>query len=333
MNDKQTNYDDSDNERDDETIVVGLEGVGKRLDVFLSKRFPTWSRNFWHDVISRGGVAIERDDCSAGRVQPSRKLLENDRITIDKKYVRQEDPHPFIGKIDIVYQSETFVGANKPPGLLSHPAGLFGTGSLIDKLKVRFGMLHLCGRLDRFTSGLVLLARDTDSLARVEKVADENNVKKYYLALVEGHPKEDRGFIDAPVGSDEHSSIRLKMAIIVEGKESLTEYETLAQSDEHSLLRVRLHTGRKHQIRLHLAHIGCPIVGDKLYGKIIDYQYFTPGRGNLHSYWPGWHALHCYQMQFPEKVLQEDETTITAPVIGPMRMALQVAGFNLENLL
>ena len=329
--DNTTPMDDS--APDDETVVVGPEGIGKRLDVFLSKRFPTWSRNFWHDVIARGGISVERDDCAAGRVLPSRRLLEYDRITIDKSYVRQEDPHPFIGKIEIVYETETFIGANKPPGLLSHPAGLFGTGSLIDKLKERFGMLHLCGRLDRFTSGLVLLARDKSSLTRVEKIVEENEAHKYYLALVEGNPAQEKGFINEPIGSDEHSSIRLKMAIVKGGKASRTEYETLAKNKTHSLLRVRLHTGRKHQIRVHLAHIGCPIVGDKLYGKTIDYQYFTPGRGNLHSYWPGWHALHCYQMQFPKSTVAKEETTITAPVIGPMRNALQLAGFKLEELL
>ena len=319
-----------------EVISVGEKGAGKRLDHFLSRRFPTWSRSFWQAVIARGGVEITRQGLAPGSPQASRRLLQGDSIYIDSSFIRQEDPHPFDEALRILHCKERFIAVDKAAGLLSHPAGLFGGGSLIDLLKERFSPLHLCGRLDRFTSGILLLARDKEALSQFEQLSFRGLVGKYYLALVEGVPKEPRGFIEAPIAKDENSSIKLKMAISPRGKKARTEYELVSQKSSakglRSILKLRLETGRKHQIRLHLDHIDCPIVGDKLYGREIDYEYFTPGRGNLHSYWPSWHGLHCYRLSFPSTLVELGGQELLLEPKRELAKEIESSGFTKSDL-
>jgi len=311
---------------DGEPVVVGPLAAGLRLDRFLCMRFPSWSRSFWHDVIRRGGILLERQGPPAGAVHPSRRLLAGDVVVVDPSVVRRDCPHPFDGDIAVLFANERFVAADKPPGLLTHPAGLFGTGSLVCRLKAAHGMLHICGRLDRFTSGVVLCARTKAARADFDAATDADTVEKQYLALVDGHPSPAVGDIDAPVGSDTTSPIRLKMAVTTDGRPSRTSYRVIATAGPRSLLLVTLHTGRKHQIRVHLAHRGWPVVGDKLYGPVVDEDYFTPGRGNLHAYWPGWRGLHCYRRHLPAGLAGPDEVVVEAPPSGPFAAELQALG-------
>jgi len=303
-----------------ETITVTELGDGKRLDVWLSKRFPSFSRHFWTKLIDKGAITIARDDNSPGRVRGSRRVLELDRITIDTRLVRAVDPgHTFFGKIEILYEDSILLAVSKPAGLLTHPAGLFGAGSLIDILEESYGPLHLCGRLDRFTSGIVLLSKGGQHLLPFDNAVEKNLVGKEYLAITEGVVSPESGTIAEPIDHDETSEIFLKMAVTDSGKASVTHYETIKATDRNSLLLCKIETGRKHQIRVHMSHLGYPVVNDKLYGEAIDYEYFTPMRGNLHSYWPSWHGLHCYRMTIDSTVFStKEDIVIICPLFGEM---------------
>jgi 23S rRNA pseudouridine1911/1915/1917 synthase len=302
------------------TIVVSELGDGKRLDVWLSKRFPSFSRHFWTKLIDKGAITISREDNAPGKVRASRKVLEHDKITIDTKQVRGiELEHTYSGTIDVIYEDDILLAVRKPAGLLTHPAGKFGAGSLMDILIKEHGPLYLCGRLDRFTSGIVLLVKDGQNLLPFDNAVERHLVCKEYLAITDGVITPPSGTISAPIDHDESSEILLKMAVIDSGKSSITHYETLKSTVSNSLLLCRIETGRKHQIRVHLSNLGYPVVNDKLYGKEIDYEYFTPMRGNLHSYWPSWHGLHCYRMTINASVFStKEDVVITCPLFGEM---------------
>lgn len=326
MNDEAVPSDDTEAAADVDVVEVGEDGAGLRLDVFLSRRFPTWSRSFWARLADEGGLAVERDATSAGRPVASRRLQQGDRVVIDLTRVRPENSTPFTGEVPILLVNDRFVAVDKPPGLLSHPTGRFGTGSLVDLLRDRYGLLHPCGRLDRFTSGVNLFARSVSVCADFERAAERDLIDKQYLALVEGAPPADEGVVDAPIGPADGSWVRLKMAVRPDGKPSRTSWRVVAgRGTARRLLLVTLHSGRKHQIRVHLAHIGCPVVADKLYGATEDLDYFTPGRGTLYSYYPDWQALHCWRLRLPPGLLDGGSapTAVTAPPSGAFAEALR----------
>jgi len=297
--------------KNNQKITVSEIGAGKRLDTWLSQRFPSFSRNFWVKLIKNGAIEIIRNDIPAGKVRRSRILLENDIISINTCMIRGHEPeHDFTGIIKVLYEDDNLLAVRKPAGLLTHPAGLFGAGSLIDIIEEEYGSLYICGRLDRFTSGIIVLAKQKSGPALFDNGVEKHLISKEYLALVKGIPSPPSGTIREPIDHDQSSEILLKMTVSKSGKAAVTTYKTLrtenyeilGTKNYYSLLSCSIEAGKKHQIRVHLSHIGYPIFKDKLYDQKIDYDYFTPRRGNLHSYWPSWHGLHCYKITIPSAV-------------------------------
>lgn len=219
----------------------------------------------------------------------------------------------------ILFEDDELLAINKPSDLVCHPTKGDVYSSLISRVRLHLGAdarPQLINRLDRETSGVVLVAKEDAVAKELRQMWEHRRVHKEYLAIVHGHPKADHGMVDAPLGKDEQSKVAIKDCVRAEGLPSKTEYwterrferSTPAGKNENqafSLLRVQPHTGRKHQIRIHLAHEGHPIVGDKLYGgdedlylALVERRLTEEQRARLIL---PCHALHARNVKFSWK--------------------------------
>jgi 23S rRNA pseudouridine1911/1915/1917 synthase len=186
--------------------------------------------------------------------------------------------YPSVEKLfDILYEDRELLAINKPAGLVCHPTKTDEYSSLISRARLHLGPgahPQLVNRLDRETSGVILIAKDANTARELRRIWENRQVEKDYLAIVHGHVPEAHGVIDAPLGKDEQSQVAIKDCVRADGAAARTEYwvqqQFANQQSPFTLLLVRPQTGRKHQIRIHLAHLGHPIVGDKLYGGDED---------------------------------------------------------------
>ena len=250
---------------------------GERLDVFLARRFPGLSRSGARRQIDKGLAQVEGEVSRA-----SQRLRFGDVVR-----VWPEQPAGPVAKaesipIDVRYEDADLIVISKAVGLTVHPAPGEPTGTLVNALlahcpdlqaigdAIRPGIVH---RLDKNTSGVMMVAKNAASLHHLQDQIRERSVEKRYWAVVAGIPQPESGRIDAPIGRDRLDPRR--MTIVQNGKASQTEYEVVERFADSSLLECRLITGRTHQIRVHLAAQGHPIVGDVIYGiesDLIDRQ-------------------------------------------------------------
>jgi 23S rRNA pseudouridine1911/1915/1917 synthase len=242
---------------------------GERLDVFVARVLPALTRSHVRRLIDGGRVRVDGTPAKAAlRLEPGR------RVSVDAPPPLPAHATPEDIPLDIIYEDADVLAVNKPAGMTVHPAAGHESSTLVNAILahcddlsgiggvMRPGIVH---RLDRDTSGIILVAKNDAAHQSLARQLKERSVEKTYLALVEGTPKPATGVIDAPIARDPRR--RQRMAVVAGGREAQTDYRVVERFRGASLVEARPRTGRTHQIRVHLAAIGHPIVGDRLYGK------------------------------------------------------------------
>ena len=252
------------------TFTVKARIEGKRVDAYLSGRFPDYSRSVCQKLIEADAVLVNGQP-----VKASYRVRLGDEIRVWLPELADDAPMPEDIPLEVVYEDAAFTVVNKSAGMVTHPAKGHWSGTLVNALQFRFDSLstlageHRPGivhRLDRDTTGLLIVAKDDKAHRELALQFEQRTIHKEYLAIVSGVPTRDSDYIERTIGP--HPTNREKMAIrLLEdgGKEAVTFYEVLERFRGYALVRCKPATGRTHQIRVHLTHIGCPIVADKLY--------------------------------------------------------------------
>jgi 23S rRNA pseudouridine1911/1915/1917 synthase len=252
-----------------------LEATGERLDRALAETLPDLSRMQWQRLIREGQVTVDGQRARASyRILGGEKLEATIPDVVEAEVTAEEIP------LDIRYEDHDLIVVNKPPGMVVHPSLGHAGGTLVNALLAhcpdlegvggerRPGIVH---RLDKDTSGLIIAAKHDHALWYLQNQFKQRTVRKVYLALVNGSLQPPEALIDAPIGRDPRH--RKKMAVVVRAdgrgdpRPAQTSYRTVNYFKEYTFVECRPHTGRKHQIRVHMAYVGYPIAGDTLYGR------------------------------------------------------------------
>ena len=252
---------------------IVVTDAGKRLDKLISEKLPELTRSAVQHLMQDGCVTI------AGKpVKKNTRASAGDVITVELPEPREVEIEPENIPLDIVYEDEDIIVVNKPKGMVVHPAPGNWSGTLVNALmyhcgdslsgingEIRPGIVH---RIDKDTSGLLVVAKNDRAHQSLAEQIKVHSAGRRYFAVVYGTPREQKGTVNAPIAR--HPIDRKKMAVLAGGREAITHYEVLEQYAGYSYLTFLLETGRTHQIRVHMAHIGHPIIGDPLYGPAKD---------------------------------------------------------------
>ncbi len=251
-----------------ENIIVNEEDL--RLDTYISSKYENLSRTMIQKLIEDGNVLVNDKPKKI-----SYKIKMGDNIKIYFPEAKEVDIKPQEIPLEIIYEDNDIIVVNKPKGLVVHPANGNPDGTLVNAImalcknslsgiggEIRPGIVH---RLDKDTSGLLIVAKNDLAHINLSNQIKERQVKKIYIALVRGIIKEDYATINMPIG---RSTVdRKKMAVRKDGKEAITHFKVLKRYKNYTLLEIKIDTGRTHQIRVHMAEIGHPVVGDMVYSN------------------------------------------------------------------
>jgi len=247
-----------------QSLTILSDHSNSRLDVAISKLLPQYSRNQLKQWIISGQILLNHQ-----HVKPKDLVRENDTVTVDAQIEVQREDTPQKFPLDIVFEDPYLLVINKPAGLVVHPGAGHQDKTLLNAILhhhenghylPRAGIIH---RLDKETTGLLVIAKTIEAHTFLTDEMQARHIKRTYEAIVSGECTGG-GTINAPI--DRHPKYRTRMAVVHNGKPAITHYRLIERFREHTHLRVMLETGRTHQIRLHMAHIRRPIIGDPVYG-------------------------------------------------------------------
>jgi len=258
------------------TIIVNKENSKTRIDAYIPKFEGDYTRNKVQRLIDEKKITV-----NGKTIKASYKVLENDKIEIIEEKPIKSDILPQDIPLNIIYEDDDIIIINKPKGMVVHPANGNYEGTLVNAVmakckdslsgiggEIRPGIVH---RLDKDTSGAIIVAKNDKAHVILSEQIKRHEVKKTYIALVRGIIKEDEATINMPIARS--TKDRKKMAVDSKGKNAITHFKVIKRieksklKNKYTLLKINIETGRTHQIRVHLSHIGFPIVGDEVYSN------------------------------------------------------------------
>jgi 23S rRNA pseudouridine1911/1915/1917 synthase len=263
-------------------FTTEAEDAGKRLDAFLAEKIEGWSRSRLQKLVADGDVLVNEKES-----KPSYKLRAGDSVEIELTELPTESFESENIPLEIVYEDEFLAVINKPAGMVVHPGAGVSNGTLANAIAYHFqfdeqeianrksqianrvGIVH---RLDKDTSGLIVVAKTEEAHEALSEQFRNREVFKSYIALVHGEPEENAGEVNAPIAREKHN--RTKMAVRAHGRNALSLWKVKKRFEKFTLLSVEIKTGRTHQIRVHLASINHPVVGDETYNAGRDKTVF-----------------------------------------------------------
>ena len=276
--------------------IVSQEEKGKRLDTYIPSVDTDITRTSAQRLIEDGNILVNGKNAKV-----SYKIQENDKISVEIPKPKQIELKAQDIPIEIIYEDSDIIVVNKPKGMVVHPANGNPDGTLVNAImaickdslsgiggEIRPGIVH---RIDKDTSGLLIVAKNDNAHVKMSEQIKNHEVKKTYIALVRGIFKENEATIDMPIGRS--TSDRKKMAVNKNGKNAITHIKVLKRFDKYTLLQVNIETGRTHQIRVHLSHIGYPIVGDYTYSNGKN-EFDVVGQ-----------CLHAQKLEFKHPITQK----------------------------
>lgn len=294
-------------------FVVDETEAGERIDLIVARHAGV------PRAVARAAIAGGEIVLADGPVKPSHRLSVGEVVSGEVVVPEEAKPQAEDIPIEIRYEDEHVMVVSKPAGLVTHPVRGHQQGTLVNALlamgrplsqtdPLRPGIVH---RLDKDTSGLLIVVKDEETHVFLREAMKQRRIERRYYALVRGVPSES-GTIEAPIGRHpKHLSL---MAVVSGGKSATTHYKVVSATDKLSLLDVKLETGRTHQIRVHLSHIGHPILGDRVYGGLSELS------RSLGIERP---MLHAYKLAFPSKT--KGEVAVSDDLPADFMTALEAA--------
>lgn len=308
-----------------QNLSAGNQWTGKRIDLFLADNVDELSRSRAQKLIEEELVTVNGNTCR----DKNYRLQTGDRISFILPTPVDTAALPEDIKLNIIYEDEDLLVINKERGMVVHPAPGHSGGTLVNALLnhcddlsgiggvIRPGIVH---RLDKDTSGLLIVAKNDAAHSSLSAQLKERTLRREYLALLCGRVKPVRGRIEAPIGR--HPRHRKKMAVLSGGREAVTRYRVIKYYGHYSLVRLKLETGRTHQIRVHMANLGFPVVGDFSYG---------PGSfGDLPDQHTQPQALHAQKISFIHP-RTGNKMEFTAPLPPAFRNTIHWLYHNIEK--
>lgn len=317
------------------------KGFAMRLDQFLAHHLKWRSRASVQTLVRDGYVSVDaaRPEAPSGtgwlreERRPGAKLLHGSRVVVR---IPEEYRTLLLGEtsdvFETLYEDDEALAIDKPPHVAVHPSGRHMTDTLIQRVHKRFqaeiegGLMlpRLCHRLDRETSGIVLVSKRPDTHAALTTQFEDRLVEKDYLAILDGELPQPEGSIEAPIRPSTTSVVDLEMTTAADGLPCRTDWRVLDVARGRSLVRLALHTGRQHQIRVHMAALGAPLVGDKLYGP-DNTIFLRAAAGELTDYDRerlviDRHALHSHRLVF-RTPLEGRRVEVVSPLAADLREA------------
>ena len=251
-------------------VIITEKAAGRRIDAYLAKRFSSYSRSQIVRYIHEGRVVSESRKLKASSI-----LMLGERLRLYVPGLIPTTPPPPLP--EVLYEDDRIIVANKPSGMLVHPAGDRFVWALVGLFKSARpnSVIDLVHRLDRETSGALLLSKDKEANSFLKIRLANRGLQKVYHAIVHGDPRWNEQEVNAPIGISPSSKIRLRRTVLGNGQDCSTTFTVMERMRKHTLVECHLHTGRTHQIRVHMEYLGHPLLGDKLYGQpdetFIDY--------------------------------------------------------------